>query len=287
VLRQVLGDLHLPECPRWYDGALWLSDMWGHEVLRVDEDGVRRVVHRFPDDENPGGLGWLPDGRQLVVGMEGRVIYVLDGDHRAVYADLRDLATSRLNDMIVATDGTAYVSQFGWDVWDGDTHADTTIIRVHPDGRADTAAGAMDGPNGIALTDDGTTMVVAEPGGGRISRFTVTSDGDLVDRRVVPLERAPGAAHVTPDGLCLDAEGGVWIADPLGHRVLHLSADDAVDRVLPVDDGRPFACVLGGPGRRTLYICVGGNQITRPTGPSTPLGRLLALEVAVPGAGRP
>ena len=103
-------DLHFPECPRWHDGSLWLSDMWGHAVYRFEVDGSRTLVHRFGDDEEPGGLGWLPDGRMLVVGMEGRVVYRLEGGEAVVHADLRNIAPFQLNDMVVAPDGTAYAT---------------------------------------------------------------------------------------------------------------------------------------------------------------------------------
>jgi sugar lactone lactonase YvrE len=180
----------MPECPRWRDGVLWLTDVWGHQVLQVPADGVRRVIHQFPEDEGPAGLGWLPDGSLLVVGILGRVVYRVDGDDRAVHADLREMAPFPLSDMIVADDGTAYVSGFGWDVWGGGTYADSLLIRVRPDGRSDIGVDALMAPNGMALSADGGTLVVAEPGGGRLSRFTVTGHGDLVERRLVPLERS-------------------------------------------------------------------------------------------------
>jgi len=276
----------MPECPRWRDGALWLADIWGHQVLRVDADGSPHVVHEFPEEEDPAGLGWLPDGRLLVVGMLGRVVYVVDGGVASVYADLRDLAPFPLNDMIVADDGTAYVSGFGWDVWGGGAYVDSPLIRVRPDGRIDTVAEAMMAPNGMALTGDGRTLVVAEPAGGRLSRFRVTSSGDLADRQIIALERAEGAAYVTPDGICLDAEGAVWAADPMGRRVIRLLSDGATDRVIPVDDGFPLACVLGGGDRRTLFVAVGAAT-SKNDRPLEPGGRLVALEVETPGAGRP
>jgi sugar lactone lactonase YvrE len=285
-LRLVLDQIHLPECPRWRDGALWFTDVWGHQVLQVGADGTRRIVHEFPEDEEPGGLGWLPDGRLLVVGMLGRVIYVVDGDDAAVHADLRQLTPFPLNDMIVADDGTAYVSGFGWDFWGGGTYADSPLIRVRPDGRIDTVVDAMMAPNGMALAADGRTLVVAEPAGGRLSRFTVTGHGDLVDRRLIPLPKAAGAPHVTPDGICLDADGAVWAADPIGHRVIHVRSDGELDHEIPIEAGHPLACVLGGPDRRTLFIAIGAAT-SRSDRPLEAGGRLVALDVEGPGSGRP
>jgi sugar lactone lactonase YvrE len=286
TLRLVLDRLDMPECPRWQHGSLWLSDIWGHRVLEVAADGSSRVVHGFPDDEDPSGLGWLPDGRLLVVGMLGRVVYAVDQSDRSVYADLRDVSPFPLNDMIVTEDGTAYVSGFGWEVWGGGTYADSPLFRVRPGGAVDVAADALAAPNGMALTADGGTLVVAEPAAGRLSRFTVTGAGDLVGRELVPLPKADGASHVTPDGICLDAAGAVWAADPIGHRVIRVLADGELDRVIPVDDGYPVACVLGGADRRTLFIAI-SPATSKHDRPSEPGGRLVAADAAVAGSGRP
>ena len=285
-MRTVLDGLHLPECPRWHDDTLWLCDMWGHEVLRLTDAGEREVVHRFPDDDDPGGTGWLPDGTMLVVGMEQRVVHRLVDGRTELHADLRELAPFQLNDMVVAADGTAYVTQFGFDLWGGGEYRDSEVIRVRPDGSADVAATDMGVPNGIALSEDGRTLVVAEPGAARISTFAVGTDGGLADRRVTELEKAPGATYVAPDGLCLDEEGGVWFADPMGARVVHLDADGRPDRELPFPDEHPLACVLGGSDRKTLFVCVGG-VVSKPQRPPEPGGRLVAVEVDVAGAGRP
>jgi sugar lactone lactonase YvrE len=282
--RVVLEGLHLPECPRWHEDDLWLVDMWAHEVLRLGPSGVREVVHRFPDDEDPGGIGWLPDDTLLVVGMEGRVVHRIEGGRATAHADLRDLAEFQLNDMVVGPDGTAWVSQFGWDMWGGGPYADTVLIRVDADGTATVAAEEMAVPNGMALSEDGTTLTVAEPGAGRLSTFTV--DGDrLVDRRTTPLEKATDAPYVTPDGICLDEEGAIWAADPMGHRVVRV-LDGTITDELPVPDAHPLACVLGGHDRRTIYVCT-SQEHHKPTRTGTPTGQVLSFGAAVPGEGRP
>jgi len=282
-------DLHFPECPRWHDGALWLSDMWDHTVFRFDPDGTRHVVHRFPDDEDPGGLGWLPDGRMLVVGMLGRVLYRLEpggggGDGAVVHADLRSLAPHQVNDMIVGPDGSAYVTQFGHEMW-GD-HADmgpTVMIRVAPDGTVEIGADDLMIPNGVAVADDGKTLVVAESAAARLSRYSVR-DGLLADRRQVPLTPAADMPFVAPDGICLDAEGGIWAADPLARRIVHLT-DDTIDQEVPLD-GFPLACVLGGEDRRTLFVCT--NEVwSKPDRRPRPTGSVVTVRADVPGAGRP
>lgn len=276
TFRTVLDGIHMPECPRWHDGELWLSDIWGRRVLRADGTTVRE----YPDDV--AGLGWLPDGRLLAVGMLERVVFA-DGD---VHADLSVLNPHMLNDMIVTTDGTAFVSGFGWKMWEGGTAAPSPILRVRPDGSAAAASESLMAPNGMALTPDERTLIVAEPGAGGISRFTITDGGDLVDRRVFALEKAAGAAWVTPDGICLDAEDHVWAADPMGRRVIRIAPDGSIVEVLPIDDGFPLAVCLGGDDRRTLFICVGAVTHKHEK-PEDPMGKLVATDVAVPGAGKP
>ena len=282
----MLDGIHMPECPRWHDGTLWLTDIWGHQVFEVQADGSKRVVAQFPDDEDPAGLGWLPDGRLLVTGMLQRKVYVVDADGTiTVHSDLSTINPHMLNDMIVASDGTAYVSGFGWNMWESSDFAPSPLIRVRPDGSAEPCSEPLGAPNGLALTEDEEILVVAEPGAGGLSRYTVTADGDLIDRKVLPLEKAPAAAYVTPDGICLDADDHVWAADPMGQRMIRVAPDGAIVDQFPVDD-HPLACVLAGPDRRTLFIAVGA--VTHKSQmPAHPGGRLLATDVTVPGSGRP
>jgi sugar lactone lactonase YvrE len=279
--------LEFAECPRWHDGALWISDMWGHTVYRFDPDGARHTVHDFGPDEDPGGLGWLPDGRLLVVGMEGRRLYRLEADGPVVHADLAELAPWPCNDMIVADDGTAYVSQFGFDLWGASTlPATSPLIRVWPDGRVDAAAHDLMVPNGVALTAEGRTMIVAESGAFRLVRFTVREDGTLTDRETfAELTPAPGADYAPPDGICLDEAGAVWAADPIGNRVVRIEAGGRVEREITFDL-RPLAAVLGGTDRRTLFVCLAA-EYGRLEHRSERDARIDAVRVDIPGAGRP
>ena len=279
--------LHFPECPRWHDGALWVSDMWAHTVLRFEPDGSRHAVHAFGEDEEPGGLGWLPDGRLVVVGMEGRRLYRLDEGTATLYADLSGLAPWSLNDMVVTGDGNAYVSQIGFDIHGGSTPlAPTTLLRVTPGGEPLVAAEEMVVPNGIALSGDGGTMVVAETFAARLSRFRVEADGSLTERQVFA-EIAPvaGRRRAGPDGICLDEAGGAWVAEWIGRRVLRVEAGGAVTDEISFDV-HPLAVALGGPDRRQLFICLCAQIGKRDRKPE-PLGAIAVLPVDIPGAGEP
>lgn len=284
-IRLFAQGLHFSECPRWHQGQLWMSDIWGRTVYRFDIDGRRHAVQTFDDD--PGGLGWLPDGRLLVVGMERRVLFRRDPSGPVAHADLTAFAPWPCNDMITADDGTAYVTQFGYDVWGGTTPLlPAPLLRVSPSGEVDVVARDLLCPNGIALSADGRTLVVAEPGGSRITRFSVQPDGSLSDRTVfAQLAPVSGQQYAPPDGICLDEAGAVWAAEPMGRRVLRIEPGGRVSQEIPLDVP-PLAVALGGPDRRTLFVCF-SKQLSKPHRTPDPLAGIYAVQVDVPGDGRP
>lgn len=281
-------ELNYPECPRWHDGSLWISEMWAQCVVRFDGAGRREVVHQFVDDQ-PGGLGWLPGGELVVVGMESRTLYRFDvGDKgSATHADLNQVSPWALNDMVIGGTGDAYVSQVGFDVVGGTNRpGPSPLIRVDPGGTTSVAADGLVVPNGMALSGGGETLVVAETFAGRLTAFTVRADGSLYDRRVVAdLPAAGDHRYARPDGICLDEAGAVWVADWRGRQVLRIGADGAVAQRVPTTS-HAVAVVLGGPDRRTLFICTSPKMV-RPEPDTRPAGTILALQVDVPGAGRP
>ena len=288
-VRTILDGLVFGEGPRWHDGALWFSDMHANRVVRMAMDGTSQTVVTVEEDM-PSGLGWLPDGRLLIVAMESGRLLRLEPDGRLVtHADVADRVRGSLNDMIVAADGTAYVGDMGIRI-----HAETAAgrqagqtFRVSPDGTATQAADDLAAPNGHALTEDGRTLVMAESGGARLTAFDVASDGQLSGRRVfAPLEPATGAPVATPDGFCLDSDGAAWVADPLGARVFRVLPGGTTTDAVPFPGETPVACVLGGADRRTLLICV-SKSWKRSETQLAPLARIDAVEVSVPGAGRP
>ncbi|HVX20033.1 MAG TPA: SMP-30/gluconolactonase/LRE family protein [Acidimicrobiales bacterium] len=275
--------LYFGEGPRWHDGRLWYSDFFERAVLSVAEDGTRRSEVAVPG--RPSGLGWLPDGRLLVVSMEDRVVLRREPDGSVVrHGDLRPWATHHGNDMVVDAAGRAYVGNFGFDYYAfGDGQAEfarASLVRVDPDGASVEAAADLSFPNGAVLSPDGRTLVVAESFALRLTAFDVAADGTLSNRRLW--------AHLgdcAPDGICLDAEGCIWVANALGNDCRRFAeGGHELDRV--TTSQRCFACMLGGDDRHTLY-CVTAPSSAERDASSARHGRIERARVDVPGAGLP
>jgi sugar lactone lactonase YvrE len=277
--RVVREGLAFPEGPRWHEGRLWLSDMHAHRVLALGPGGTEETVVRVPG--RPSGLGWLPDGRLLVVSMEDRRLLRLEEGRLVEHADLSGLASFHCNDMVVDARGRAFVGNFGFDLHDPDaTPKPAELIRVDPDGRAEVVARDLRFPNGCVITPDGRTLVVGESFAARLTAFDLDEDGGLSGRRT--WARLEGAV---PDGICLDAEGALWVASPVSNEVLRVrEGGEVLDRV-PTDQ-LAIACMLGDEDRRTLYVLTAPT--TRPDEAARLRGaRVEALRVGVPGAGLP
>lgn len=274
----LLDGLHFPEGPRWHEGRLWFSDFYAHEVVAVDPQGRRESMVTVP--EQPSGLGWLPDGRLLVVSMKDRRVMRLDPDGLKVHADLSGLAAFNCNDMVVDADGRAYVGNFGFNHYIGETPKGAALVRVDPDGTASVAADGLMFPNGTVITPDGGTLIIGETRAGRLTAFDRAADGTLSNRRVW----ADLGTNV-PDGICLDAEGAVWVADPRNNVVLRVREGGAVTDRVPTGDLGAFACMLGGDDRRTLYVCTA--KMSGPRAAEIRSGRIEFVRVDVPGAGLP
>ena len=278
------------EGPRWHDGRLWLSDFYTHQVVSMDESGGDvRVEASVP--AQPSGLGWLPDGRLLIVSMRDHTVRRREpGGELAVHADLSQHATGHLNDMVVDTEGRAYVGNFGFDLMTGAPMVPAPLVRIDPDGTTSVATEALHFPNGAVLT--GNTLIVAETFGHRISAFDIGSDGGLSDRRdwasfgAVPattdVGEALGLLSVAPDGMCLDAEGAVWIADALGNRALRVRAGGEIVEEISTGDTGTYAVALGGHDGRTLFLCTAPGfaeherRVTREA-------KILSVQVNIPG----
>jgi sugar lactone lactonase YvrE len=275
----VLEGLAFPEGPRWHEGRLFFSDQHDRRVVVMDPSGKAKTVVEVP--EQPSGLGWLPDGRMLVASMLDRRVLRLDGDRLVEHADLSELATGECNDMVVDARGRAYVGNFGFDLYGGEEARDACMVLVEPDGSARIAADGLAFPNGTVITDDGLTMIVGESYGGRLTVFKITGDGALGDRRLFAQLRG-----AVPDGICLDAEGAVWVACPVTGRCLRVREGGEVLDEVKVTNDFAFACMLGGDDRRTLYMCTAASSDPKET-PGLRSGRIEAIRVEVPGAGLP
>jgi sugar lactone lactonase YvrE len=278
--RLIAEGIGFAEAPRWHDGRLWFSDIPRGVVCRLTDEGGVHEVCRVPG--RPSGLGWLPDGRMIVVSMHDRVVYRWDGKRLELHADLRPLVAADLNDMVVGPDGTAYVTGFGYDAEAGHPRTPTGVVLVRPDGSAEMQRGDLYRPNGCALTPDGSWLIVAQTRVHRLSAQPIGPDGRLGEVR--DIADLPSGSWA--DGICLDADGAIWVADPKGHRVFRVGRDGAIDRVVDMGDSVPVACVLGGPERRTLFLTLAP---IRPMSEAVadPQGRIEAFDVLVPGAGRP
>jgi sugar lactone lactonase YvrE len=285
----VLDGLQFTEGPRWHGGKLWFSDMGGGRVLNVDPFGNFEHVVDVPGD--PSGLGWNSDGDLLVVSMDDRRLMQFDHGNLHEVADLSAVASHLLNDMVVDQNGRAYIGNFGFNFTDPSVKPEfAEIIMVAPNGDVRIVAEEMAFPNGMVITPDGKTLIVAESLASRITAFDIEPDGSLKNRRTWAkfddrnFERHD-LGRIFPDGICLDAEGAIWVASPWGdvgvHRVLE--GGNITHRVMV--ETQPFAAMLGGADRRTLFICTsilddeyesvsGGSQIE-------------SVRVDVPGTGLP
>ncbi|MFT3815029.1 MAG: SMP-30/gluconolactonase/LRE family protein [Acidovorax sp.] len=295
TFRTLLSGFSFLESPRWHDGRLWLSDFYTHCVLAVDADGRAQTVAEVP--QQPSGLGWLPDGRLLVVSMRDRRVLRQELDGRLVlHADLQSIAGGNANDMVVDAQGRAYVGNFGFDLMNGADLQTARLACVSPDGQVSVAAEGLYFPNGSMITPDGKTLLVGETAGNRISAFAIGADGSLGPRRdwavFGPLPEAAdqasvfGNMKVGPDGAALDAEGAVWLADAVGKRLLRVAEGGRILDEISTGEQGVFACALGGPDRRTLYACIAPDSMEHLRA-HTREAQLWAVEVAVPGAGRP
>jgi sugar lactone lactonase YvrE len=267
------------EGPRWHEGRFWFSDFYAHEVCSVGLGGDVRVELSL-GDEQPSGLGWLPGGDLLVVGMTKRQVLRRSADKTlavhaelAVHADLKNIATFHANDMLVTPEGDAYVGNFGFDLdafltahgVEGLLGALATdpspflgkLAHVKPDGTASVAAEPVLFPNGMVLLDGGRTLVVAQTLAFELTAFDRAPDGTLSNRRVWASLKE---SMVAPDGICVDAQGGIWVANALAPVVIRVEEGGQVTDTVTTSQNA-YACALGGPKGRHLLICTAPTSV--------------------------
>jgi sugar lactone lactonase YvrE len=273
-VRTLLTEVVFGESPRWHEGRLWFSDWGAGEVLAVDLDGEREVIVRMPTF--PFSLDWLPDGRLLIVSSG---LQRMEADGSLVsHGDLTQLAAA-WNELVVDGRGNAYVNQAGFDLMAGAEPTTGTIAMVTPDGSARHVADGLWFPNGMAITADDSTLIVAESYRSRLTAFDIDDDGGLSNRRVWA-----DLGNDAPDGICLDAEGAVWYADVPNRHCVRVASGGEKLQTVALDRGC-FSCALGGPEGRTLFIVA-----TKWNGPDKMFqgertGQVVAIDVAVPHAG--
>jgi sugar lactone lactonase YvrE len=277
--RVVLDGLIFPEGPRWHDGAFYFSDMHAGIVWRLTPEGIASKVWEFPG--NVSGLGWLPDGTMLVVSMMDRHLLRLDPQGVLMAADLSSFVSNPINDMVVDRKGRAYIGNFGFDLVKGETPRPTVLLCVGPDGGVRVAADELHFPNGTVITPDGKTLIVAETFAARLTAFDVQQDGTLTNRRVFATVEG-----VRPDGICLDAEGAVWIAAAGGNKIIRVREGGEIADTIPLPERHAYACMLGGADRRDLYICTARDHVPK-IAKEQRAGKIEVARVEVPGAGLP
>jgi sugar lactone lactonase YvrE len=288
--RTLASGIHFGECPRWRDGRLWFSDFIAHAVNSVSLAGDLRT--EFVIDDQPSGLGWMPDGSMLIVSMTKRqVLRRSVGGAFSVHADLNHIATFHCNDMVVGASGEAFVGNFGFDLMHemrvrgreqvAADHPTAKLAYVAPNGETRAAASDMHFPNGSVITPNEKTLIVAETLSGLLTAFDIGAGGALSNRRIwaTTLPRVP-------DGIALDADGNIWIANPRAAECVRIAAGGRVLEV--IDTGQPcYACMLGGGDGRTLFMLT-APPLTVAWDPAGPRGgRLLVADVETPHAGHP
>ena len=266
------------EGPRWHEGRLWFSDFILNHVASVDLEKNFRVEVKL--DDRPSGLGWLPDGRLLIVSMFNRQIMRQERDGQlVVHADISHVASFGANDMVVGPDGTAYIGNLGSDLMAGEPLTEAKLAIVRPDGSVSALEEGMFIPNGSVIPPAGDTLIVGESHSRRYRAFPIRSDGSLGESRVWA-----DLGEYSPDGCSLDAEGGIWFADPGSKKVGRVLEGGKVTEVVDMPD-TPYACALGGVNGTTLFV------ITCPSWPTSDLepgsARIWTIEVDVPHAGLP
>jgi sugar lactone lactonase YvrE len=298
--KTIVSTLSFPESPRWRDGRLYFSDFHTHRVLAMNpkEPGNLETIATLSGQ--PGGIGWLPDGRMLVASKHERVVMRQETDGAmVVHCDLTGVAPGSINDMLVDRTGHAWVGNYGFDLDGGEALKKTGLIGIWTDGAgvalARMVTGGLGFPNGMAMTPDGRMMIVAETFQNRLTAFDVDG-GCLTNRRTwaafgdepngTDANEIMATAEVVPDGICLDAEGAVWVADVMHARVIRVAQCGEILEEIGTNGVKAFACMLGGTDGRSLFACVAPSFIDAEAA-ADHRGAILMAQVAVPGVGLP
>lgn len=269
------------ESPRWHDDRLWFSNWGAQEVIAVDLQGKSEVVVRVPFPSFPFSIDWLPDGRLLIVsGSEGLVLRREPDGELEAHASLRSLSDRPWNEIVVDGRGNAYLNNTCFDFVAGEAFAPGIIALLTPDGSARLVADGLAFPNGMCVSPDNKTLIVAESYANRLTAFDIKADGSLSNRRVWA-----DLGDGYPDGICLDAEGAVWYSDVPNKRCRRVHAGGEVLQTVELDRGC-FACMLGGADNKTLFMTAAEwHGPASMDGPRK--GQVLTIQAPAPGVGWP
>ena len=268
--RVLISNLEFPEGPRWRNGKLYFSDFIGRKVYTIDEKGNSETILELQD--SPSGLGFLDDGRMLIVSMRKRQLLRLDLGGLKIHADLSKFTEFNCNDSVTDVHGRTYIGNWGIPSLESPAEP-TCILLVTKEGEARIAAENLIFPNGCIVTPDCKTFIVAETFGGKLTAFDIEKSGDLTNRRIWAKFK-----DFTPDGICLDEEGAIWVANPTKAEVLRVMEGGKITSTIKVKDTNVFACALGGEDGRTLFLCTSqGLEGKRMS------GRIEFVKVEVPG----
>lgn len=277
----LMTGLAFGESPRWHEGRLWLCNWGAQEVVAVDVLGNSEVVTRVPTTL-PFCIDWLPDGRLLIVcGPEGVVLRMEADGSMVTHSDLTGLSDKGWNEIVVDGRGNTYVNGGGFDLMAGEEFAPGIVALLSPGGSAREVADGIAFPNGMAVTPDNATLIVAESYAKRLTAFDIASDGSLSNRQVWA-----DLGDGVPDGICIDAENAVWYADVPNKRCVRVRAGGEVLQTIALDRGC-FACMLGGADESTLFMVAAQWNGPASMTSSPPTGRLLNARAPAPGRGWP
>ncbi len=282
-VQRLLDDLSFGESLRWHHDRLWLADWGAQEVVAVNRDGRREVMARVDFPAFPMSIDWLPDGRLLVVAArDGRLLRQEPDGSLVTHADLSDLAERGhpWNEIVVDGRGNAYLNNQGFD-FPGGKFAPGTITLLKPDGSAQLVADEIAFPNGMAITPDNSTLIVAESYGQKLTAFRIAADGSLAQPWVWA-----DLGDGVPDGICLDADGAVWYADVPNQQCVRVREGGEVLQTIHLDRGC-FSCALGGTNRTTLFIVATRWRGTESMTDKPRTGQLLTARAPAAGVGWP
>lgn len=271
------------EGARWYNGELWCSDIPRGLVYRINPQTKEATVVADLPDAKPSGLGFLQDGTPLVVTQADSALRRINPNGTVEIVAKLDHVAFAANDMWVDQAGRAYISQIGYDLFNGGQAQSCGVVVVAPEGEVSTFGEGLVCPNGIGLSPDGTTLYVSETFNFRLSAFDVAIDGELSNQRVV--RQFDSLEQDALDGLCVDAEGGVWVTAPFSSQVRRISPQGEVTDIVDTATAGHFvvSCALGGPEGRTLYLCAAETDMERMANNFEGTSRVEAAQVHIPG----